>query len=352
MLFNKRLSKKISILILVVSLIFSISIVSFSADQITIKISHGDPADGSYTTCNVGALTFKRLAESRSGGRLNVEIYPNCQIGGEREMYESVMMGTTQMTLCNTAPLCGWQPEFMVLTIPYIFPSATLAYKVLDGEFGDALNDLLIEKNGLRILGYTHLGFRCFANNVRPIHTPEDMKGLKIRTMESPADMQIVRSLGASATPISWGELYTSLQQGVVDGQEAPPSMVQVAKLYEVQKYLTLDNHVFAINPLTINEEFYQSLPEDLKYIVFNSAKDAVMAYRGTMEFAEGMDIDSLMSKGMEVYAPTIEEIGLFREAAQGPVEDFVIKEIGENWVIRLHEALDKAEEEYAEELK
>jgi len=346
------LSKRISIFVLVIALVLVISMAGFAANPIIIKLSHGDTADGSYGTCDNGALTFQRLVESRSDGRIKIEIYPNCQLGGEREQFESVMMGTTQMTWCSTAPLTGWIPELMVFSIPYLFPSTTVAFKVLDGEFGKAINDLLIEKTGLRFLGYGHIGFRHFTNNVRPIHTPEDMKGLKFRTREDPAEMQIIKSLGGSPTPISWAELYTSLQQGVIDGEENPTSMIQVAKLYEVQKYLTLDGHVFGVNPLTINEKFYQSLPEDLKYIVANSAKDALIAYRGMILFGEGLDVDDLSAKGMEIYAPTPKEIALFKEAAQAPVEAFVIEKIGDDWVNKLHEAIENAEMEFSKEVE
>ena len=267
-------------------------------------------------------------------------------------MYEGVMMNSAQMTRCCTGPVTSWLPELMVISIPYIFNSTAVALEVLDGEFGNQLNDLLIKKTGLRFLAYGHLGFRRFTNNVRPIHTPKDMKGLKIRTMESTVDMEIVKALGGSPTPINWAELYTSLQQGVVDGQEAPTSMVQLEKFYEVQKYCILDEHVFCVNPLTINETFYQSLPEDLKRIVALSAKDAMRAYRGMISYGEGYDVNDLINnKGMEIYAPSPEEIELFREASQGPVENYVIEEIGQEWVTRLHKAVSEAEERIAEEM-
>jgi C4-dicarboxylate-binding protein DctP len=335
------------VLLMCLTLAFSVNAAS---QPIVIKLSHGDTADGSYGSCDNGALTFKRQVETRSDGRLKVEIYPNCQLGSEREMFESVMMGTTQMTWCSTAPLAGWIPEISVLNIPYLFNSPVVAFKVLDGDFGKDFNKLLIEKTGLRFLSYGHIGFRHFTNNVRPIKTPEDMKGLKIRTRENPAEMQIVKSLGGSPTPIAWGELYTSLQQGVVDGQENPTSMIQVAKLYEVQKYLTLDGHVFGVNPLSINEKFYQSLPDDLKFIVADSAKIATMAYRGLLEFGNGIDIQDLTAKGMKIYAPSPAEVAQFKEATQGPVQEFLVKEIGNEWIDKLLGAIEQAEKEYASE--
>lgn len=319
--------------------------------QIIIKLSHGDAADGSWGTVDNGAVTFKRLVEAQSGGRIKVEIYPNCQLGSEREMYESVIMGTTQMTWCSSAPLTGWVPEVMVFSMPYTFSNAAIAFKVLDGEFGQELADLVREKIGLRFLGYGHIGFRHFTNNVRPIRTPEDMRGLKIRTREDPAEMKIVEALGGNPTPIAWGELYTALQQGVVDGEENPTSMIQVAKIYEVQKYLTLDGHVFGVNPLVISEKFYQSLPEDLQKIVADCARLAVMSYRGFIEYGNGVDLEDLAKKGMEIYQPTPEELEQFRQATQGSVREYVSGEIGEEWISKLLKAVEEAEREYAAEM-
>lgn len=344
--------KKTNVLIMVAILFFAISMVSFAQSPIILKLSHGDTADGSWGTCDNGALTFKRLVENRSDGRIKVEIYPNCQLGSEREMEESVMMGTTQATWCSTPDYAGWIPEIGILNLPYIFSSPVIAFKVLDGDFGREFNELMIEKTGIRFLGYGHIGFRHFTNNVRPIRTPADMVGLKIRTQENPVAMQMVKSLGASATPIAWGELYTALQQGVVDGEENPTSMVQVAKLYEVQKYMTTDGHTFGTNPLAINEKFYQSLPDDLKYIVADSGRIACIAYRGMLEYGNGIDFADLTAKGMEIYFPTPEEIALFKEATQGPVIEWLAGEIGREWIDKLLVAVEEAEKEYALEIE
>ena len=335
------------VLLICLTIAFSMSVASQS---IVIKLSHGDAAEGDSAFKQKGCLTFKSLVETRSDGRLKIEIYPNSQLGSEREMFEGVMMGTTQMTWSGTAVLAGWIPEISVLNLPYLFNSPVVAFKVLDGDFGRDLNKLLIEKTGLRFLSYGHIGFKHFTNNVRPIKTPADLKGLKIRTRENPTEIQMVKSLGASATPIAWGELYTSLQQGVVDGEENPTSMIQVAKLYEVQKYLTLDGHIFGVEPICINEKFYQSLPDDLKFIVADSASIASMVYRGLMELGSASDILDLTVKGMEIYAPSPAEVAQFKEVCQVPVKESLVKEIGNEWVDKLFGAIKQAEKEYASE--
>ncbi|MDD4363849.1 MAG: DctP family TRAP transporter solute-binding subunit [Atribacterota bacterium] len=345
-------TKKLSMVFFAVILVLVFSMISLAQNPIVIKLSHGDTADGSWGTCDNGAVTFKRLVESRSDGRIKVEIYPNCQLGSEREMEESVMMGTTQATWCSTPDYAGWIPEIGILNIPYLFDTAVVAFKVMDGDFGREFNEFMIEKTGIRFLGYGHIGFRNFTNNVRPIRTPADMVGLKIRTQENPVAMQMVKALGASPTPIAWGELYTSLQQGVVDGEENPTSMIQVAKLYEVQKYLTMDGHTFGINPLAINEKFYQSLPDDLKYIVADSGRIACIAYRGLLEYGNGLDIDDLTQKGMEIYFPTPDEIALFKEATQEPVIEWLAGQIGREWIDKLLNAIEEAKAEYYLEIE
>jgi len=339
-------------LVLLMCLTFAFS-VNAASQPIVIKVAHSDIADDSWGSVDRPIKAFKQLVETRSDGRLKVEIYPNMQLGSEREMYESLMMGTIQMTAaCASAPLSSWIPEVSILSLPYLFKSSVIATKVLDGDFGRDFNKLLIEKTGIRFLGHGYTGYRNFTNNVRPIKTPEDMKGLKIRVMEDPAYVRLVKALGASPTPISWGEVYTSLHQGVVDGQENPNSVILIGKLYEVQKYLTLDGHTFNSNPISINEKFYQSLPDDLKYIVYDSLQLALKAFRGFVEFGDVTGVQDLISKGMTVYSPSQAELSQFKEVAQGPVIESLAKEIGNEWIDKLIGAIEQAEKEYASEIK
>ena len=334
---------KIVSLTLVVALLLVVGVSTFGAEkQIIIKLGHGDSADESYGGKHNGAMTFKRLVESKSGGRIKVEVYPDNQLGAPREMFESVKMGSMQIVWDGSSNFTGFVPEFMVFSIPYTFPNVNVALDVLNGQFGKDLSALSVQKAGVRLLAYTHNGWRNFTNNKRPIKTPADLKGLKIRTQEDPAMMKIVTSLGGSATPISWSELYTSLQQGVVDGEENPTSMIQVAKLYEVQKYMTLDGHIFGVNPICINEKFYQGLPSDLRAVVAESARTAALVYNGLVEFGAGMDIEDLEKKGMQIYVPTAAERQLFIKGT-APVKDFVISKIGATWPNKLLKAIEAA---------
>lgn len=314
---------------------------------IVIKLGHGDTEDNSLGGVHNGAVAFKQLVESRTAGKVKVEIHPNNQIGSPREMFESTKMGSIQMVWEGSSNFAGFLPEFMVFSMPYIFPNITVALRVLDGKFGEDLSALSVKKTGVRLLAYTQIGWRNFTNNKRVIRTPADIKGLKMRTQEDPAMMKIVQSMGGSATPIAWGELYTALQQGVVDGEENPTSMVQVAKLYEVQKYMTMDGHILAINPICVNEKFYQSLPADIRYIIKDSAHTAALIYNGVGQWGATLDVADLTKKGMQIYFPTDAEYQQFVKAAQGPVREFVVSKIGKEWPEKLLKAIATETEKY-----
>jgi tripartite ATP-independent transporter DctP family solute receptor len=204
-----------------------------------------------------------------------------------------------------------------------------------------------LEKTGLRNLAFAEVGFRHFTNSKRPIHTPEDMKGLKIRVMETPLFVTMVEALGANPTPIAWTECYTALQSGVVDGEENPISTINFAKFQEVQKYLTLDGHVYGVDWFVMNNEFFESLPEDLQYIILDCAKISSGVGRGLQQLNSSVvGLQALEEAGMEIYAPTEEEKALFKEAAQGPVIDWLQTKISVDLINEALEAVETAVEE------
>ncbi len=172
--------------------------------------------------------------------------------------------------------------------------------------------------------GLCRVGFRHFTNSVRPIKTPADLKGLKIRVMETPVYVNMLKAVGANPTPIAWTELYTALQTGVVVGQENPVGSILSAKLYEVQKYMTLDGHVYGVDWFIINEKFYKSLPPDLQYIILDSAQISSTVSRGVMNYLNAAGLDQLAAAGMQIYSPTDAEMEQFRKAMQPPVIDYL----------------------------
>jgi len=300
--------------------------------QTTIKLAHGmPPVEDENIHRAVGV--FKKVVEQKTAGKVKVEIYPANQLGKEREQFEGVKLGTIEMCMIADGPIAGFFPEIMLIGIPYLYSNEAVAWRSLDSSFGRDLFEEMRKKTGVRTLGIGENGFRNFTNRVRPIRTPDDLKGLKIRTMENPAHMAMVKALGASPTPIAWGEVYMALQQGVVDGQENPVSVIQVAKFNEVQKYLTLDGHVYSILPILMNDKFFSSLSPDVQKIITDTAKIMVTISRGQNVYLVANGVKSLQDKGMEVYAPTEKELQMFRDRSQKPVIEFLETKVDKKWI-------------------
>jgi tripartite ATP-independent transporter DctP family solute receptor len=304
-----------------------------AADQYVIRYAHGDPPD-IKSSAQADAVLFKRYVEDRSGGQIKVEIYPANELGSEREQIEGVQLGSIQMCNISEGTVGIFFPEILATALPYAFRTYTEAWQVLDSPFMKKLMDEMRKKTGVRCLDVNQNGFRNFSNNIHPVKTPADLKGMKIRTMEHRGHMKMVESLGANPVPIAWGELYTALQQKVVDGQENPPSLVLAMKFYEVQKYYTLDGHIYSIDFTFINDKFYNSLPENLRQIVYEGADIAGWFHRAQETYISNeVAVGTLVEKGMDVYVPTAEEIAQFRDMSAKPVADWIKTQIDPKWV-------------------
>jgi tripartite ATP-independent transporter DctP family solute receptor len=290
---------------------------------ITIKLAYVVPE--TQSTHIASEKVFKKYVEEKSGGRLKVELYPNGQLGSDRQAIEGVSLGTIEMTIPAAAVLSGFEEKFMVFDLPFLFESREAAHRALDGELGQKLSELLIP-HGLKNLVFAENGFRNITNNKKPITTPDDLKGLKIRTMENPVHIAAFKALGANPTPMAFGELFTALQQGTVDAQENPISLIYTSKFYEVQKYCTLSGHVYAPTAVLINNDFYNSLPEDLQKIIM----EAAVAYRDYQRELAGQQdtefIAKLKEAGMQVNELTPEQKKAFVEATKVVYEQFESK--------------------------
>ncbi|MGQ9645821.1 MAG: DctP family TRAP transporter solute-binding subunit [Thermodesulfobacteriota bacterium] len=315
--------------------------ISAQAQTIVIKIAHADPADPCKVQKHAQALAIKSMVESETGGRVKVEVYAAGALGGEREYLEGVNIGTIQIGIAS-GPMAGFFKEAMIFDVPYLFPSADIVWKVLDGPFGEKLSKLLSTKTNMINLAYGETGFRNFTNSLRLIRTPADVKGMKVRVMENPIYMELVKSLGGSPTPIAWTETYTALKQKVVDGQENPVSTIVYAKLYEVQKYLTLDGHSYGVDWTVINKKFFEGLPADIKMIVKRAGVISGTINRGVKQLNEKLGTEEL-AKHMEIYAPTPEEKELFRKQAQPPVIKWLKTQIDPGLVDEALRAVDMA---------
>jgi len=278
---------------------------AFAASQYTIKI--GYIGSDSHPTMRAMKEVFVKEVEEGSGGKIKVELYPNGQLGGDRELSEAVQIGTIQMAIPSSSALAGFDKRIQVLDLPYLFTTREAAFEAVDGILGEKLNSYMAAK-GIMVLGYQENGFRHITNNRNPIKTPEDLKGLKIRTMENPMHLAFFKELGANPTPMSWGELYTALQQGTVDAQENPYAMIDDGKFYEVQKYVSETGHVFSYEILIANKKFMKKLPEDLSNLVVKAAKDATLKQRQLMKEEEGIFKDKVVKAGMQVNVLTPED--------------------------------------------
>lgn len=330
---------------LLVSLVILSVFSSAAWAKVEIKLAHGGPSVGDKT--EVACQAFKKFVEEKSKGEIVINTFPNNQLGNERELLEGIQMGTVEMVATTTGAIPTIFPEIMVVDIPYLFSSSQVAFKVLDGPFGDKLRADYLAKTGIRMLSFGENGYRHFTNRVHPIKTPADLKGLKIRTMENPAHIAMMKSMGAIPVPIPYGELYTALSQGVVDGQENPISLIETSRFYEVQKYMTLDGHVYSPFTLQISDKLFQKLTPDQRKIIEEGAALWSRTHRehNKMQMSRGLEV--IKKGGTEVYSINAEELKKFRKATS-QVLPLIEKEVGKDRVKAALDAVAKAEKELA----
>lgn len=271
-----------------------------SAPAQTYKIKLGTTGNEEHQS-TIAANFFKEKVEELTGGGVTVEVYPNSALGSEREMAEGVKLGTLEMTIVTSdGTLPAWVPETQVLSIPYLFATKQQAYTVLDETLQPYLAPLF-EAQGFKHLAFCELGFRHFTNNVREIKSAEDMKGMSIRVQEAPIWFALIDSLGAIATPVAFNELYTALQQGMVDGQENPIPSIASSRFNEVQKYMCLDGHTYAAESILIGLDFYNKLPAEYQAAVDEAAAYAGEQQRKTVDSNEQKQLADLKAAGMIV---------------------------------------------------
>ncbi|MDO5041358.1 MAG: DctP family TRAP transporter solute-binding subunit [Peptoniphilus sp.] len=269
-------------------------------DKIEIKIACVGNEDHQST---VAAKLFKEKLEEKSED-FKVDIYPNASLGGEREAAEGVKLGTIQMTIVTSdGTLPAWVPDIQVLSIPYLFENAEKAYTALDGIITEKLNPKF-EEAGFKHLAYGELGFRHFTNSKREINSAEDLKGLSIRVQEAPIWFALLESLGASAVPVSFNELYTALQQGMCDGQENPIASIATSKFNEVQEHLALDGHTYAAVSYIMNKDFFDGLTEEQQEAIQSASTESAVEQRKVVSEKEAEYLQQLKDSGMKVTEP------------------------------------------------
>lgn len=263
----------------------------------TLKLGHLQNDNHPYAK---GAEKFKEVAEKKSNGKIKVQIFGNSTLGNARDEIEGLQLGTIQMHIGSIAPVANFAPKMGALSLPYLFRDREHAIKVLDGPIGQAVAQGMEDK-GIVLLSYMENGWRHTTNNVHPIVKPEDFKGLKMRALESPVYVEMFKALGAQVQTIPFGELYTALEQKVVDGQENPLAQIATNKFYEVQKYLTLDGHTYDPAVVLISKKTLDSMPADLQQVVKDAAKEASDYERKFSEEQEKSYLDQLKKAGMQI---------------------------------------------------
>ncbi|MEO8409608.1 MAG: TRAP transporter substrate-binding protein [Propionivibrio sp.] len=323
-----KLSRLSASLIAILGLSFSFA--SSVHAQTELKIGWTNTIDSHY---GVAVTTFNDEIVKRTEGRYKLQYFPNGALGGEREVLEGVQLGTQDMTITSTGPVGNFVPETRIVDIPFLFRDYDHARKVLDGPIGQEILDKFPAK-GLVAISWMENGFRHVTNNKHPIKTPEDLAGLKIRTMENKVHMQAFEALGALPTPMNMNEVFTALQTGTVDGQENPIPVILANKLYTVQKYLSLTGHVYSPALLIISPNIWNKMSDADKTAFKEAAKIALVANRKKVNDDEANGIAIIEKAGTEVNEV---DKSLFQKAVAPAYVDFN-KEYGEANIKRIME--------------
>lgn len=269
-----------------------------AVDPLTIKFAHAGSQTHPYS---VGISKLGPILEKNSGGAIKLQVFCCAQLGSERELAESARLGTIHMTsVAAEGALPAWVPELQVFGLPFVIRDRAHAYKVLDGPIGKEL-EAKLRAQGLETLGWWELGFRNMTTKNKPVRTPEDLKGLKMRVQEAKVWLGFMRALGALPTPIPFGELYSALQQGVVDGQENPIVTITSMKFYEVQKQVGLTEHTYTALPVMASKKWWDGLKPDQRKIIADSVKASVTEQRATVAAQVDDGVKFLKAQGVTI---------------------------------------------------
>ena len=300
--------------------------------QVTI-ISAGNNPEEHFQSIAMDA--FEQYVEEASGGTMQVDTYPNQQMGADGEVLEGTQLGNIQVGYANCSNVATVSDVMYMLDHPFLFANPEQAYEVLDGEVGQFMMEKLADA-GLVGLGFLDNGFRELTCNVE-VHAPADLNGLKIRTMENQLQMAAWEMMGASPTPMAYSEVFTGLQQHTIDGQENPIGNIVAMKFYEVQDYCIFTNHIYSANPIFVNKAFFDTLTEEQQQIIRDAAAHAVEVSREKrMEQDEGY-LETL-KENVTVVDLEDSELAVFQEAVAG-MHDLVVEKAGQDIVDKTYAA-------------
>jgi tripartite ATP-independent transporter DctP family solute receptor len=294
-------------------------------DVMTLKLAHGLP---NTHPVHLGMEYMGERLVEKSGGEMRMEIYPSEQLGSERQTLELLQIGSLDVTKVSASLMEGFVSSFRLFGLPFLFEDESHLHRVLESDVG---RELLLEGESKRFRGLTYYdaGGRSFYTTSRPVNTPADLRGLKIRTQESVMAFQMVRALGASATPVSWGELYTALQQGLVDGAENNPPSFHLSRHYEVARYYTLNEHTFVPDVLVIGTNTWQKLTEEQRRWVQEAADESAIFQRVAWREAEEAALAAVEAAGVTIIRPDKEPFmrevaGLYASLRNDPLYELI----------------------------
>jgi TRAP-type transport system periplasmic protein len=277
--------------------VLAFGLVASAAAQTTMKSSISI-AQNSHQ--GIGIDVFAKEVEKRTQGRIKIQNFYSGSLGGERESIEAVQLGTQELTFTSTGPVPNFVPEARIFDIPFLFRDKAHARAVLDGPIGQAML-AKFEAKGFKALAWGENGVRHMTNSKRAVNTPDDLKGLKMRTMENPVHIAAYKGFGIVPTPMAFPEVFTALQQGTVDGQENPLSVIMAAKFDQVQKHLSLTGHVYSPCVMLMSKGAFDKLSAADKTAFMEAAKEAVKANRARVDEDDAKGAAELKSKGMSV---------------------------------------------------
>jgi tripartite ATP-independent transporter DctP family solute receptor len=267
-----------------------------------------------------GMEKFAELVKEKSGGKINVKLFPGGTLGGDVQMLSALQGGTVEMSVMNAGLMSGVSKDFSLVDLPFMFETPQQADAVMDGPFGTKLTESLPAK-GVISLGYWELGFRNLTNNRRAVTKADDISGLKIRVLQSPVFIDLFTALGANPVPMPYPELYTALETGTVDGQENPYSNVVSAKMFEVQKYLTVTNHIYNPQIVIMSKKAWDKMNEDERKVIQDAAAEARDFQRKVSRTQSDEALAELKKAGMQVTELPADEIAKLREKAKPVIE-------------------------------
>ncbi len=326
--------KRLSVFLVVLFCSFLLSC-SGESDVRVLKLGHG--LDASHSVHKAMVFMAERVKEE-SNGKMRIDIYPAQQLGSERELLELLQIGSLDITKVSSSVLEGFEPLYKIFSVPFLFENEEHRFSVYDGEIG---RELLDAGQSIRLVGLTYYdaGTRSFYTKDRPILHPDSLQGMKIRVQESPASIRMVNMLGGSATPISFGELYTALQQRIVDGAENNPPSLYLTRHYEVVDYYSLDEHTAVPDMLFASQITWERLTEEEKEILRNAAQESAIHQRKLWEESTNEAMEAVQEAGIEVVYPDKEP---FREKLQPIYEEYEEDEEMNSYIQRIQELADE----------